>query len=106
MEESTMRLQLISHASFIIECGDLTIWTDPWLRGTAFNDSWSLLPPAEFNPECLDCIDYLWISHEHPDHFHVPTLRSLPQEFKERVTLLFQETETDKMFQAFARLGF
>ena len=101
-----MQLKLISHASFLIECGDLTIWTDPWLLGKAFNDSWSLLPPAEFNPDSLDRIDYLWISHEHPDHFHVPTLKSLPEAFKQHVTVLFQENNSDKVFDALRKFGF
>lgn len=90
----------------MIECSDVTIWTDPWLRGKAFNDSWSLLPPAEFDPAYLERIDYLWISHEHPDHFHIPTLKSLPEAFKQRVTVLFQENNSDKVFDALKRFGF
>ena len=101
-----MRVKLVSHASAVIETEDVRIWTDPWLFGKAFNDSWSLLIPAAFEPEMLDSIDYLWISHEHPDHFHIPTLRSLPDSFKQRVTLLFQDDSSDKMFTAFEKLGF
>ena len=101
-----MRVHLISHASVIVETDELVLWTDPWLFGDAFNDSWSLHPPAAWDPAWLDRITHLWISHEHPDHFHLPTLRSLPAEFKARVELLFQQGHTDKMFQAFRRLGF
>jgi UDP-MurNAc hydroxylase len=46
------------------------------------------------------------VSHEHPDHFHFPTLKSLPTEFKKRVTLLFQDNNSDKMPNAFKMLGF
>jgi hypothetical protein len=101
-----VRVSLVSHASVIIETSDLRIWTDPWLSGKAFNDSWSLLVPAAFDPALLDGIDYLWISHEHPDHFHIPTLRALPDSFKRRVTLLFQDDRSEKMFRAFGKLGF
>jgi UDP-MurNAc hydroxylase len=104
--ERIMRVTLVSHASTVIETQDVRIWTDPWLFGKAFNDSWSLLVPAAFEPAMLDGIDYLWISHEHPDHFHIPTLRSLPDSFKQRVTLLFQDDSSDKMFAAFEKLGF
>ena len=72
---------------------DTCIWTDPWLFGKAFNDSWSLLP-AQFEANLYKRINYLWISHEHPDHFHIATLKSLPT-VKERVTLLFQENNSD-----------
>jgi hypothetical protein len=101
-----MRIQLISHASVLIETGDATIWTDPWLFGKAFNESWSLLPAPSWDPSLLSKIDHIWISHEHPDHFHIPTLRSLPKEFKERVTVLYQQNNSEKMFKAFSKLGF
>lgn len=98
-------IELISHASVVIHCDGTGIWTDPWLFGSAFNNSWELLgataPPAD-----LDQIQFLWISHEHPDHFHIPTLRSLPQSFKDRVTVLFQSLNSNKVFDAFAKMGF
>ena len=101
-----MKLQLVSHASVIVETNQSSIWTDPWLSGTAFNNSWALLPEAKFDPIALDKITHIWISHEHPDHFHIPTLRSLPAAFKERVTVLYQKLNSDKMVNAFKQLGF
>lgn len=101
-----MKVQLVSHASVIVESADTRIWSDPWLQGKAFNESWTLFPPAAWDARWLDRIDYLWISHEHPDHFHIPTLKTLPAAFKERVTVLFQQNNSDKMFHAFGKLGF
>ncbi|HEX8286854.1 MAG TPA: MBL fold metallo-hydrolase [Pyrinomonadaceae bacterium] len=100
-----MEIRLVSHASVIIK-SDVTIWTDPWLNGKAFNDSWSLSPQPAFDESLYGEIDYIFISHEHPDHFHVPTLRAMPQEFKSRVTILYQRNNSEKMFDAFKRLGF
>lgn len=100
-----MEISLISHASVIIK-SDVSIWTDPWLTGKSFNDSWSLSPPPAFDEKLYDEIDYIFISHEHPDHFHIPTLRSLPDEFKKRVTILYQKNNSEKMFDAFKRFGF
>jgi hypothetical protein len=54
----------------------------------------------------LPRITHLYVSHEHPDHFHVPTLRWLPADFKARVPVLFQRLHSDKMPDAFRRLGF
>ena len=100
-----MEIRLISHASVIIT-SDVSIWTDPWLFGKAFNDSWSLFPLPVFDESLYDTIDFIFISHEHPDHFHIPTLRSLPKSFKKRVTILYQQNNSDKMFKALERLGF
>src|SRR5206468_1243977 len=101
-----MKIRLVSHASVVVECDGAVVWSDPWLASKAFNESWSLLPPAAWDSEVASTITHVWISHEHPDHFHIPTLRSLPAEFKERVTVLFQENNSDKMFRAFEKLGF
>jgi hypothetical protein len=101
-----MKIRLISHASVVIETADAKIWTDPWLFGKAFNDSWALMPEPDFDPALYDEIDFVWVSHEHPDHFHFPTLKSLPADFKRRVTLLFQKNNSDKMPNAFRALGF
>jgi hypothetical protein len=101
-----MEIQLISHASVVIAT-DVKILTDPWFFGKAFNDSWSLYPePPELDDSFFDSIDYLYISHEHPDHFHIPTLRSLPGSFKNRVIVLFQENNSEKVFNALKRLGY
>lgn len=101
-----MKVKLISQASVIIYCSDVTIWTDPWLEGKAFNNSWSLYPEPDFDSNELNHIDYLWISHEHPDHFHIQTLKNLPDSFKSQVTVLFQDKKNPKMLEAFNRLGF
>ncbi len=101
-----MKVTLISHASVVIESHGLRIWTDPWLGGKVFNESWSLLPPAAFDPAILAGIDYLWISHIHPDHFHVPSLSSLPEEFKARVKVLFQDNHADRVFEVLEKCGY
>lgn len=101
-----MKITLVSHASILIRTRDAVILTDPWYLGKAFNDSWTLYPTPAYDESMLDEVDFLWISHEHPDHFHIPTLRALPSRFKERVRLLFQLNNSDKMFEAFRRFGF
>ena len=101
-----MKVTLVSHASVVIESHGLRIWTDPWLTGKVFNESWSLFPAAAFDPAMLDGIDYLWISHIHPDHFHIPSLNSLPAEFKARVKVLFQDNHADRVFDVLKKCGY
>jgi UDP-MurNAc hydroxylase len=101
-----MKIHFVGHACIIVECPDTSILMDPWLFGKIFNDSWSLLPEPRFDPATLDKVDYLWLSHEHPDHCHFPTLDSFPAAFKERVTILFQDRDYTKVFGALRKLGY
>jgi hypothetical protein len=101
-----MEITLVSHASVIIDAAGTKIWTDPWTVSRAFNNSWSLIGKAAYSPDMLDEVRYLWISHEHPDHFNVPTLKSLPEAFRQRVTVLFQEKNSEKIFNALRQFGF
>jgi UDP-MurNAc hydroxylase len=101
-----MRIHLVGHACIVAECADTSILMDPWFFGRIFNNSWRLLPEPDFDQKMLDKIDYIWISHEHPDHCHLPTLASLPPAFKARVTILLQDRETAKIFPALRDLGY
>lgn len=101
-----MQIEFVGHASFILSEKDTCIWTDPWLHSDVFNESWRLHPDPRFDTSKLDRITHVWVSHEHPDHFNLPTLSDLPDEFKRRVTLLFQRLWTPKMVDAFKELGF
>jgi len=101
-----VKVTLVSHASVIVESHGLKIWTDPWLGGKVFNESWSLFPPAAFDPAVLEGIDYLWISHIHPDHLHLPSLNSLTPEFKRRVKVLFQDNHAERVFEVLEKCGY
>ena len=101
-----MKIQFIGHACVVVECSGTSILMDPWLSGKIFNNSWTLRPEPAFDSAMLDRIDYLWISHEHPDHCHFPTLASFPDSFKRRVTVLFQTRDSDKVVAAIKGLGY
>jgi UDP-MurNAc hydroxylase len=89
--ESDMRVTFVAHASVIFDIGDVSLWTDPWLRGEAINESWALYPQAILRDEDLARITHVWISHEHPDHLSIPTIKALPAERKARIVALFQK---------------
>jgi UDP-MurNAc hydroxylase len=101
-----MKIHFVGHACIVAECADTSILMDPWLFGKIFNDSWSLLPEPKLDPAMLDKVDYIWLSHEHPDHCHFPTLDSFPAAFKARVTVLFQDRDYAKVFGALRKLGY
>jgi hypothetical protein len=101
-----MNIRLVGHACVLVETSGASILMDPWFSGKIFNDSWTLRPEPQFDPSLLNSIGYIWISHEHPDHCHFPTLNSFPASFKQRVTLLFQQRDQAKMIAAFRSLGY
>lgn len=52
--------------------------TDPWLFGSAYFDSWQLERPlSEAELEQARASRYVWFSHGHPDHFHIPSIETL-----------------------------
>jgi hypothetical protein len=99
-----MKIRFVSHASFSLESGGITLLSDPWLFGKAFNQGWALLSPAATVP--WEKIDYVWISHQHPDHLHFPTLKSLPPQEKNRLTMLYQKHASPRIPKVLRGLGY
>jgi hypothetical protein len=65
------------------EDGRPILATDPWLMGTCYFGSWGLDRPLTADELALvQDSEYVWISHGHPDHFHVPSLTLLRPEQK------------------------
>jgi L-ascorbate metabolism protein UlaG (beta-lactamase superfamily) len=50
-----MKLEFVNHASFILQEGDVTLMMDPWLEGSVFDNSWSLLMPVNLKNYLLSC---------------------------------------------------
>lgn len=68
--------KLYSHASLEIEYNGFNLLCDPWLDGPAFMGAWLQYPPSSISAKHLNP-HAIWISHEHSDHFHEPTLRKI-----------------------------
>jgi len=98
-------IQLINHASLIISDGSNSILTDPYLSGSCFNNGWDLIVETEVSIEKLD-FDYIWISHEHPDHFSPRDLLRIPEKDRSSITILYQKTDDKKVFEYCISKGF
>jgi hypothetical protein len=60
--------------------GEPLLVTDPWLSGDAYFGSWDLERPlSEEQLAHARGSKFVWFSHGHPDHFHVPSVESLPR---------------------------
>jgi UDP-MurNAc hydroxylase len=99
-----MKLRFVSHASFSVEGNGTTVLCDPWLLGKAFNRGWALVSPAA-SVDWAD-IDYVWISHQHPDHLNFPTLKSLPRQERQSLTMLYQKHASDRIPKVLQGMGY
>jgi hypothetical protein len=52
--------------------------TDPWLVGSVYWRSWWLQNyPSAAEIDWLETSSFVYVTHEHPDHFHMPSIRRL-----------------------------
>lgn len=75
-----MKVHTLGHACMLLEndAGVPVLASDPWLEGSCYWRSWWLLnPPREDQIAAVAQAPYLYITHEHPDHLHPPSLRKL-----------------------------
>ena len=89
------KIEFINHASVLISHKDISILTDPWYEGDVFNKGWNLLVSqnAKQTEDLLNRADYIWVSHEHPDHFAVSFfLDNKDQIKKNNIKIIFQKT--------------
>ena len=78
-------IKFLGHAGFLYETNNEIILMDPWMsKEGAFDSSWYQFPSNhDLGDEIREIITdtnkeiYIYISHEHKDHFDVPYLRTL-----------------------------
>ncbi len=99
-----MEIEFISHAGFIVEVESKKIFIDPWTKGKTFNDGWALTA-GDIDVNYSE-IDYIFVTHEHPDHFNFPTLKSISKIDKERIKILYQKHASPRLKNAFEKMGF
>ena len=81
-----MRITYLGHAGFLVETDQAIVLTDPWLSPEgAFDSAWFQFPCnhhlASFLQERLRHSSksrFLYVSHEHRDHFDPEFLKTLP----------------------------
>jgi hypothetical protein len=101
-----MKVNFLNHASFLIEEESFSLVVDPWFFGKIFNDSWSLLRDTDDSIIDYNKLKYISISHEHPDHFHLGTLKHIRSKTDNDVTVIFPERKNDNVKEACEKMGF
>ena len=97
-----MRFTVTGHSTLFVETSGPTILVDPWFAGSCYWRSWWHFPPSDTTDPAWLTPDYLYITHDHFDHFHYPTIRRLDR----RTKVLVPRFGVDFMVDEFRRLGF
>jgi len=76
----------LGHAGWLIEAAGLRLLCDPLLRADHYRGVFEVCPPRQLRAEQLRP-DFILISHQHPDHFDVPSLARLAELDRESVVV-------------------
>ena len=77
-KDISVKIKLFNHAFLKIETKDFSFITDPWAFGPAFNNGWFLKKKTRHDwIEEANNADFLFISHNHPDHLHPLSLSKI-----------------------------
>ena len=104
-------IQFVNHASVIISYNEISILSDPWFNGTAFQDGWRLMYELR-NDEIINILNkitHIYISHEHPDHFRPSFF--IDENIKniiinKKIEFLFQYTKDKRILKFLKKQGF
>jgi L-ascorbate metabolism protein UlaG (beta-lactamase superfamily) len=85
-----LKLTKIVHSCVVVEDDEHTVIFDPG------NFAWDTNPMPKLG---LSKLDYILITHEHPDHFHLPFVQALVEEFAE-AKIITTESIVDQLKEA------
>jgi CMP-N-acetylneuraminate monooxygenase len=73
-----IHIRFFNHAFLLVSSKKYSFATDPWAFGPAFNTGWWLKQKTKEDwLEKLNKVDFIYISHNHPDHLHPLTLSKI-----------------------------
>ncbi len=96
-----LTIQLLAHASLRISAGTRDILIDPWLDGPAMLGAWRQYPRSGVSSKDLSPTAII-ITHEHSDHFHLPTLNG----FDRATPIFLPGFENGRMEYFLQKFGF
>jgi hypothetical protein len=102
--KNTPSITWVNHAGYVLSYNKVNILVDPWHTGGAFNNGWKLLVDTHFPKSLKDKINYIWISHEHPDHFSPKDIVNFPK--KKNIKIIFQNTKDKRVVSFLKKKGF
>lgn len=104
LTNSDINFKFNAHASVSIEIDNINVISDPWFIGSCFaNGWWHAFPPSSEAIDRLVKSDFIYISHNHPDHLHIPTLEKYVEKSK---LILVPNFESKSVENLLRRIGF
>lgn len=97
-----MQITYLGHACILVRTATTSLLMDPWLVDPAYCNSWFHYPPLVQGIEDVAPVDYVWCSHDHPDHFDRKTLAKLPRTQK----CLIADFTSKELERKFRKEGF
>ena len=99
-----MKITKLYSATVLIEDQGVKLLCDPWLVDGEYLGSWFCYPSQkDFDFSTLEDVDYIYISHIHPDHLSTLTLKKL----NKNIPVIIRDFEAGKFVKATVeRLGF
>lgn len=101
-----LQLRFHAHACTSLEADGQVLLTDPWFDGEVFNRSWALRVKPDLGHIPFDRVRWVWVSHEHPDHFHLPSLRAIRERVSGPLTLIYRKQANPNVKRAAESLGY
>lgn len=97
-----MKIRYLQSATIAVETKGIKILTDPWLTDGEYYGSWYHYPKFDFKNDYFNDVDYIYVSHIHPDHFSKNTFRLLNKD----IPVLIHRYEGKFLKENIERLGF
>jgi UDP-MurNAc hydroxylase len=98
-----MRLKFYGNAFMEVRtAAGKRIVCDPWILDGVYYGSWFHYPPVRIPPDFYEGVDYLFISHLHPDHLDHRSLRR----FDRAIPVLISERRNPALRMVLQGLGF
>lgn len=97
-----MKLEHIKSATVMVHANGVKILNDPWLVDGEYYGSWLHYPHYDFDPSRFDDVDYIYISHIHPDHISKKTMALLNKD----IPVLIHTYESKFLKRNIEMLGF
>lgn len=97
-----MKIETIANACCLYTAENHTLLADPWLTNGAFEGSWYHMTGAVSRKITPEFVDFLYISHLHPDHFDPATLAL----FRKDIPIIILDREPNFLERKLRELGF
>ena len=97
-----MQVTKYGSSTVLIQTNGISILCDPWLVDGVLYGAWCNYPPIDLEEIDFSIIDYVYISHVHPDHFDAETMAYIDK----KVPILIHNYHTKFLKANIERLGF